>query len=48
MYTKDNFIFDEASKDDIDEIINLKLKVYEDMENKEWYEVNGWTFSFLK
>lgn len=47
LYTKDNFIFDEASKDDIDEIINLKLKVYEDMENKEWYEVNGTTKEFL-
>lgn len=46
-YGKGDFILEKASKEDIDEIVKLKLDVYENLENKDWYEVAGTTEKFL-
>lgn len=47
IYGKGDFTLKKASKEDIDEIIKLKLDVYEKLENKDWYEVVGTTKEFL-
>ncbi len=38
----------EANKDDIDDILDLKQKVYDYLEHKEWYEINGTNKMFLE
>ena len=42
-----NISIEEATINDIDEIINLKKKIWNDLENKDWYVIDGTNKEFL-
>lgn len=42
------FLITEANINDIDEIINLKQDIWNKMENKDWYIINGTNKEFLE
>ena len=45
---KTNIEIIEANKNDIDDILYLKQKIYNKMDNKEWYEIAGTDKNFLE
>ena len=42
------FLIKEATINDIDEILNLKKDIWDKLENKEWYVIDGTNREFLK
>lgn len=45
---KPNILIELANLNDIDEIIDLKQKVYDEMDNKEWYFIDSIDNKYLK